>query len=208
MRATQRVLAPRGQSDRLFGCYPVGCEQILLPRGSQGRRIRSDRPGIRGMSDKGVTVMDHDLKTKILDILDRNRLMVVATNRPDGWPQATTVGYVNIGLTLYFWCRPRSQKASNLTRDSRISLAIGDEGSDPMTIAGLSMAAEAKLENGPAEISKATSLLYLKYPANGPFRAFEHNETLIYRVTPKVISVIDYIKGFGHTELIIVDAGD
>ena len=80
--------------------------------------------------------------------------------------------------------------------------------SDPMTIAGLSMAAEAKLENGPAEISKATSLLYLKYPEHGPFRAFEHNETLIYRVTPKVISVIDYIKGFGHTELIAVDAGD
>ena len=50
-----------------------------------------------------MTVVDHDLKTKILEILDRNRLMVVATNRPDGWPQATTVGYVNIGLTLYFW---------------------------------------------------------------------------------------------------------
>ena len=86
--------------------------------------------------------------------------------------------------------------------------AIGDEGSDPMTIAGLSMAAEAKLENDPAEISKATSLLYIKYPEHGPFRAFEHNETLIYRVTPKVISVIDYIKGFGHTELVIVDASD
>ena len=152
--------------------------------------------------------MDLDLKTKILEILDRHRLMVVATNRPDGWPQATTVGYVNIGLTLYFWCRPGSQKASNLTRDSRISLAIGGEGSDPLTIAGLSMAAEAKLENGPAEISKATSLLYLKYPAHGPFRAFEHNETLIYRITPKVISLIDYIKGFGHTELIAVDADD
>ena len=56
--------------------------------------------------------------------------------------------------------------------------------------------------------SKATSLLYIKYPEHGPFRAFEHNETLIYRVTPKVISVIDYIKGFGHTELITVDADD
>src|ERR1700722_3070941 len=149
--------------------------------------------------------MDRTLKTKILEILDRHRLMSVATNRPDGWPQATTVGYVNIGLTLYFWCRPQSQKASNLTHDSRISLAIADDGSDPMTIAGLSMAAEAKLENGPAEISKATSLLYLKFPVHGPFRAFDHNETLVYRVTPKVMSLIDYTKGFGDTELIIVD---
>jgi hypothetical protein len=152
--------------------------------------------------------MDHDAKRKILDILHRHRLMSVATNRPDGWPQVTTVGYVNIGLTIYFWCKPQSQKARNLTRDSRISLAIADDGSDPMTIAGLSMAAEAKLENDPTEISKATRLLYLKYPPDGPFRAFEHNETLVHRVTPKVISLVDYTKGFGDTELIIVDAGD
>ena len=37
--------------------------------------------------------------------------MTVATNRPDGWPQATTVGYVNDGLTLYFLCDPESQTA-------------------------------------------------------------------------------------------------
>jgi hypothetical protein len=30
-------------------------------------------------------------------------------NRPDGWPQATIVGYVNDGLTLYFLCSPQSQ---------------------------------------------------------------------------------------------------
>ena len=152
--------------------------------------------------------MDRNLKAKILEILDRHRLMTVATNRPDGWPQVTTVGYVNIGLTIYFWCKPQSQKASNLTRDSRISLAIGDEGADPLTIAGLSMAAEAKLENGPAEISKALSLLYVKYPEYGPYRASELDEILVYRVTPKVISVIDYTKGFGHTDLIVFDVGD
>lgn len=52
MKATRRVLAPRGQPDRLFGCHPVGCEQILLPRGSQARRIRYDRLEIRRMSVK------------------------------------------------------------------------------------------------------------------------------------------------------------
>jgi hypothetical protein len=48
-------------------------------------------------------------------------------------------GYVSIGLTLYFWCSPQSQKAQNLTRDKRISLALAAGASDPMTIAGLSM---------------------------------------------------------------------
>lgn len=38
---------------------------------------------------------------KIIELLDGHRIMTLATNRPDGWPQATTVGYVNDGLTLY-----------------------------------------------------------------------------------------------------------
>jgi nitroimidazol reductase NimA-like FMN-containing flavoprotein (pyridoxamine 5'-phosphate oxidase superfamily) len=64
------------------------------------------------------------LRKKILELLDQHRPMTVATNRSDGWPQATTVGHVNDGLTLYFLCAPQSQKAQNLARDSRISLTI------------------------------------------------------------------------------------
>jgi nitroimidazol reductase NimA-like FMN-containing flavoprotein (pyridoxamine 5'-phosphate oxidase superfamily) len=44
--------------------------------------------------------MDNQLTRKILALLDQHRIMTVATLRPDGWPQATTVGYVNEGLTL------------------------------------------------------------------------------------------------------------
>jgi nitroimidazol reductase NimA-like FMN-containing flavoprotein (pyridoxamine 5'-phosphate oxidase superfamily) len=56
--------------------------------------------------------MDNTLKSKILELLDRHRLMTVATNRPDGWPQATTVGYVNDGLTIYFLCSPQMGAAA------------------------------------------------------------------------------------------------
>jgi nitroimidazol reductase NimA-like FMN-containing flavoprotein (pyridoxamine 5'-phosphate oxidase superfamily) len=58
--------------------------------------------------------MDDTLRSKILELLDQHRLMTVATNRPDGWPQATTVGYVNDGLTICFLCSPKSQKARTL----------------------------------------------------------------------------------------------
>jgi pyridoxamine 5'-phosphate oxidase-like protein len=39
------------------------------------------------------------MRKKIEQLLNQHRLMTIATNRPDGWPQATTVGYVNEGLT-------------------------------------------------------------------------------------------------------------
>jgi nitroimidazol reductase NimA-like FMN-containing flavoprotein (pyridoxamine 5'-phosphate oxidase superfamily) len=65
--------------------------------------------------------MDDEIRRKILKLLDEHRIMTVATLRPDGWPQATTVGYVNEGLTLYFLCGLESQKANNLARDDRSS---------------------------------------------------------------------------------------
>jgi nitroimidazol reductase NimA-like FMN-containing flavoprotein (pyridoxamine 5'-phosphate oxidase superfamily) len=46
--------------------------------------------------------MDDTIRRKILTLLDQHRIMTIATLRADGWPQATTVGYVNDGLTLYF----------------------------------------------------------------------------------------------------------
>ena len=48
---------------------------------------------------------------KILTLLDQHRIMTIATLRPDDWPQATTVGYANEGLTRHFLCGLDSQKA-------------------------------------------------------------------------------------------------
>ena len=148
--------------------------------------------------------MDGTLRKKILGILDGHRIMTVATNRPDGWPQATTVGYVNDGLTLYFLCSPQSQKAHNLARDSRISLTIDHDTSDPMAILGLSMAAQADAVTDPTEIAKALTMLPRKYPEYAAFPMPKPEETVVFRGLPKVISVLDYTKGFGHAELVTV----
>jgi len=113
--------------------------------------------------------MDETLEKKILELLNQHRLMTIATNRPDGWPQATTVGYVNDGLTIYFLCSPQSQKAANLARDNRISLTIDHDVSDPMAITGLSMAAEARRVYDSAEAAKAMNLLGMRYPEYAAF---------------------------------------
>ena len=98
--------------------------------------------------------MDDRLRRKILTLLDQHRIMTVATLRPDGWPQATTVGYVNEGLVLYFLCGLDSQKAKNIARDDRISLTIDHDTSQVMEITGLSMAARAQAVTDRAEAEK------------------------------------------------------
>ena len=148
--------------------------------------------------------MDEQLKRKILALLDEHRNMSIATLRPDGWPQVTTVGYGNEGLTLYFLCGPDSQKAANLARDDRVSLTIDHDTPHVMDITGLSMAAHATVVKEPAEADKALRLLMSKYPKQDsfPLPMPKPEEVRIFRVTPTVISVLDYTKGFGHTDLV------
>src|SRR5689334_22794425 len=102
--------------------------------------------------------MDETVRQKVIELLDQHRLMTIATNRPDGWPQATTVGYVNDGLTLYFLCSPESQKAQNLAQDNRVSLTIDHDVTDPMAITGLSMAAHAYPVTDPGDATFRNSV--------------------------------------------------
>jgi nitroimidazol reductase NimA-like FMN-containing flavoprotein (pyridoxamine 5'-phosphate oxidase superfamily) len=148
--------------------------------------------------------MDKDIREKILYLLDQHRIMTLATVRPDGWPQATTVGYVSDGLTLYFLCGLDSQKAANLARDERVSLTIDHDTDQMMEITGLSMAARAERVTDRDEAAKVLSLLPLKYPEQTelPVAMPTPEDVAIFRVTPTVISVLDYSRGFGHTDLV------
>jgi nitroimidazol reductase NimA-like FMN-containing flavoprotein (pyridoxamine 5'-phosphate oxidase superfamily) len=148
--------------------------------------------------------MDDKIRKKILALLDEHRIMTIATLRPDGWPQATTVGYVNDGLTLYFLCGLDSQKAANLARDARASLTIDHDTPEFMEITGLSMAARAQAVTDRAEAEKVLRMLPLKYPEQKslPMPMPKPEEIRIFRLTPTVISVLDYSKGFGHTDLV------
>jgi len=148
--------------------------------------------------------MDENIEEKILTLLNQHRIMTIETLRPDGWPQATTVGYVNEGLTLYFLCGLDSQKAANLARDDRLSLTIGHDTSDLMAITGLSMAAHAQSVSDPVE-ADFLRMLPLKYPEQTslPIPMPARDEVRLFRVTPTVISVLDYSKGFGHTDLVV-----
>jgi nitroimidazol reductase NimA-like FMN-containing flavoprotein (pyridoxamine 5'-phosphate oxidase superfamily) len=154
--------------------------------------------------------MDAALRTRILDLLDEHRILSLATLRPDGWPQATTVGYVSRGLTLWFMCGKDSQKARNLARDNRVSLTIDRDTTDPMAIRGLSMAARAFPVTDEALIREVLLVdLPKKYPEYAPMMTgLDISGVAVFELRPEVISVLDYSKGFGHTDQVIVDAAD
>lgn len=149
--------------------------------------------------------MDGVIHDQILQILDRHRDMSLATLRPDGWPQATTVGFAHEGLTLYFLCGPDSQKAANLARDDRVSLTIDHETPQVLDIKGLSMAARAARITDPREAARVLPLIMGRYADQEGFAdlpAPDPSGLALFKLTPVVISVLDYSKGFAHTELV------
>jgi nitroimidazol reductase NimA-like FMN-containing flavoprotein (pyridoxamine 5'-phosphate oxidase superfamily) len=149
--------------------------------------------------------MEETIKRKILSLLDEHRIMTLATLRPDGWPQATTVGYVNDGLTLYFLCGLESQKAANIAKDNRVSLTIDHDTDQIMEITGLSIAARATAVTDRAEAQRVIDMMPMKYPAQHtplPMSMPKPEEVRIFRLAPAVISVLDYAKGFGHADLV------
>jgi len=148
--------------------------------------------------------MPPELHRKVLDILAHHNNMSIATLRPDGFPQVTTVGYANDGLTIYFGCGGQSQKARNIACDNRVSSVIDEDHENWGEIEGLSLGGTAARVTDPGEIAKANSLFTAKFPQVSAFTSEIRTAMDLYRVTPSVISVLDYTKGFGHTDLVSV----
>lgn len=144
------------------------------------------------------------MKRFILRQLKAHRNMSFATVRADGYPQATTVAYANDGLTLCFACDRDSQKPKNLKRTPKVSLTINKDWAGWKKIQGLSMGATAKVLTRPADTRRALDLLARKFPDMKGLSAEDLAATAFVQVKPKVISVLDYRRGFGWTRLVRV----
>ena len=161
-------------------------------------------------------------KDIILRVLNEHRIMTIATNRPDGWPQATTVGYVNDGFLLYCFVGRNSQKCANIQRNSRVSVAIGSDAPRPLDIKGLSLAGRAYIvaELGEFEhVSRLRIKRYPEYAALPPVILREDpspriasqpspRDICLLRITPEIISVLEYSEGFGCTQLVTFSEND
>ena len=148
--------------------------------------------------------MNRAQQDQIIGIIDSVTDMTIATVREDGFPQATTVSYVNDGLTIYFGTTEDTQKTKNLDRNDKVSITINREYDNWDEIEGLSIGATAARVTDPAEQEKVSELMFSKFPQVAQYAPPEADigELVIFRIEPIVISLLDYRQGFGHTEVI------
>lgn len=151
-----------------------------------------------------VTTLDPRLRQDVVEVLAEGRDMTIATIRPDGFPQATTVSYASDGADLYFGCGQGSQKARNLALDGRVSLTVSLPYKDWGQIRGLSLAGDAERVTGERELWRVAELFAKKFPEVAQY-AMDAGEVAFFRVRPRVVSLLDYRKGFGHTDLLTAE---
>ena len=147
------------------------------------------------------------MEQKAVDILDKHRLMAIATLRPDGWPQATMVNYANDGLLLYFIVSRESQKYANINRDSRVSIAVGRDYDDPSQIKALSIAANASEVRDPKQRERAIDLVLERHPALSRIGRPDLKHSVVMRAWCSIVTILDYSKGFGHADQLTVAPG-
>jgi PPOX class probable F420-dependent enzyme len=141
-------------------------------------------------------------KDEIAAILKEGVDCTVATVRPDGAPQATVVSYASDGQDVYFGAWSKSQKAANLAKDPRVAITVTLPYRDWSQIRGLSLFGTARPVTDPAALEQAGLLFMQKFPEMAQFVSAPTEDLVMFKVTPQVVSILDYRQGFGHTELV------
>ena len=154
--------------------------------------------------------MDAELRNFVQSLLAAERDLTLATLRPDGYPQANTVSYASEGLCVYFGTGRNSQKAKNLEHCRKASISVDAPYAEWGAIRGVSMGGTATLL--PAESTEslhAMEALRRKFPEVDDIAPPPEADSIVFvKFVPNVISVLDYSRGFGHADLVHVEAAE
>jgi general stress protein 26 len=149
--------------------------------------------------------MEQSIKEFILNVMANANDLTLATIRPDGYPQATTVSFAFDGLAMYVGVGKDSQKVRNIRQNNKVSLTINNDYREWNQIKGLSMGGVAEIVNEPPGIQHASECLLARFPQAAEWAKGEHNNQVAFlKIHPQIISLLDYAKGFGHTETVKV----
>ena len=152
--------------------------------------------------------MRNSVRDAALSIIGAANDLTLATVCADGAPHATVVSYANDGLRIYFGCGPDSRKAQNLARDGRVAATITLPYAEWGAIRGVSLMGKARRIEDMAEIGRMAELFARKFPQVGDYVSASSQAVRFFELTPSAISVLDYAKGFGHTDRAVLGEVD
>ena len=142
-------------------------------------------------------------RKRIISILDAADDLTIAAIREDGYPQATTVSFVNDGLAIYLGTSTTAQKAKNMLRNDKVSVTVNLPYKSWDGIKGVNLGGRARRVAEPAQVRHVGELMFKKFPQIAKYADFGAGMDLaLFRIDPEIVSVLDYSQGFGHTDMV------
>jgi PPOX class probable F420-dependent enzyme len=97
-----------------------------------------------------------------LELLDSERVVVIATNGPRGWPHSMPMWFTVRKGEIWVWTYAKSQKVKNLERDPRATLLV-ETGVDYQELRGIQVEAEAEIIRDVDRVLDFAKELTLRY---------------------------------------------
>ena len=142
----------------------------------------------------------------ILKLLDGQRLMTLASNRADGRPQASTLGYLNDGLNLYFVTARDSEKLKNMTADPRVGVAVRGVGEEGEAV-GVSIDGRAEEVTDGDEVKRLNDLIIARSPCISPW-APGGDAVAVVKVIPEEIEAVAVVEGRSRAQTFSIGDSD
>lgn len=152
--------------------------------------------------------MKKDMKQAVLAILDDNRLLTLATQREDGYPEASLTSFAHDGLLIYIFAPRSGTKVANILRDPHVSAAAGHDTNKPLELKALSLSGTAHIVDDSGEYDHAHQLFQARFPEYRILPRPNPAEVALIRITPHDLTLLDHARGFGHVDSARVRAHD
>jgi PPOX class probable F420-dependent enzyme len=96
------------------------------------------------------------------ELIESERIMVVSTLGPRGWPHSMPLWYVPRGGDIWIYTYAKSQKVRNLERDPRATL-LAETGHEYGELRGIEIEAEAEIHRDLDTVFELAQELTLRY---------------------------------------------
>ncbi len=124
----------------------------------------------------------------VLEYLDEQRTLTLATATRGGVPRATTLTYVNQGASVYVWTRPETTTARQMEENPVVSFAIDQYTPEWRDAKGVQATGEAHVVLNPSELTRVVELFERKYPV---LAGTLGTGVSVFRITPTELQFID-----------------
>ena len=135
-----------------------------------------------------MSTTEQELPAPVLEYLNGQNTLTLATASPSGTPHAATFLYVNEGPALYFWSKSSAASLRHIEQNPMVAFTIDEYTDDLSQTRGVQGIGECSVLLSGEQIARVADLFGQKFPSLSPGATMSLS---FYRITPTEIQFID-----------------